>query len=69
MKEVRKMYNQALIDKLLDLSRNHAGEIAELWHKGVITNPRTSSFGSLDKSALIKIGRVFLQESQGALFF
>jgi hypothetical protein len=53
MKEVGKMYNQALIDKLLDLSRNHAGEIAELWHKGVITNPRTSSFCALNRDTLI----------------
>ena len=47
------MTNQAFIDKLLDLSKNHAGEIAELWYKAVIENPRTSSYRALEKDTLI----------------
>jgi hypothetical protein len=47
------MSNQSMVDKLLDLSKNHAGEIAELWHKAISENPRTASFRSLKKDSLI----------------
>jgi hypothetical protein len=47
------MQNRSLIDKLLDLSRKHSSEIAELWHKAVITNPRTASYYSLNKETLV----------------
>ena len=47
------MAGQSLVDKLLDLSRNHAAEISNIWHKAVTTNPRTASYGSLDKETLL----------------
>jgi len=47
------MVNQALTDKLLDISRQHAAEIAELWYKAIITNPRTPSYSKLDKNVLV----------------
>jgi hypothetical protein len=62
------MQNQALVDKLLDLSKNHADEIAELWHKAIIINPRTTSYCSLDKSALIKIAASFYRNLKELYF-
>jgi hypothetical protein len=47
------MTNQAFIDKLLDLSKNHSEEIAELWYKALIENPRTASYRNLTKDHLI----------------
>lgn len=47
------MEPRILIDKLLDLSRNHAGTIAEQWYKALMTNPRTVSFRRLPKEELI----------------
>jgi hypothetical protein len=45
---------EALIDKLLDLSKLRAGEIAELWYKAVCANPRTKSYSGLDKDVIIR---------------
>jgi len=48
------MTAEALTDKLLDLSKLRAGEIAELWYKGVCANPRTKSYCGLDKDVIVR---------------
>jgi hypothetical protein len=48
------MTSEALADKLLDLCRNHADKIAELWYKAVSANPRTTSYSGLNKDVLIR---------------
>jgi hypothetical protein len=47
------MVSHALADKLLDVSRKHATEISELWHKAISTNSRTPSYNKLDKGTLV----------------
>jgi hypothetical protein len=68
MKEVRSMFTEALADKLLDLSKKHASEIAELWYKAVSTNPRTTSYSSLNKDTLINQSASFYRNLKQFFF-
>lgn len=53
------MEPRILIDKLLDLSKNHARTIAEQWHKALVTNSRTVSFRKLSREELISMAESF----------
>ncbi len=53
------MEPRILVDKLLDLSKNHARTIAEQWYKALVTNPRTISFRKLSRDELISMVESF----------
>jgi hypothetical protein len=55
---------QVMTDKLLDITQNHAEEIAEQWYKSVSSSPRTTSYHSLtsaQKERLELQTKIFLQ--------
>ena len=62
------MTGEAFIDKLLDMSRSHAAEISNVWHKAVIENPRTATYGGLNRDVLIHQATT-LYKNLKSLFF
>lgn len=62
------MEGRVLTDKLLDLSRGHAGKIAEQWYEAVRTNPRLPSMQVLPREQLIVKAMLFYENLKRLYF-
>jgi len=58
----------AYADKLLNFTEQHAEEIAKLWHKGLISNPKTPSYKKVREFKLVQQGTSFFKNLKKLYF-
>ena len=58
----------AYADKLLNFAEQHAVDIAKQWHKSLMTNSRTKSYGKVREFKLINQGELFYKNLKKLYF-
>ncbi len=58
----------AYADKLLNFTEQHAEEIAKLWHKALISNPKTTSYKKVREFKLLPQGTAFYKNLKKLYF-
>jgi hypothetical protein len=66
-KKERDMFKSA-IDRLMDMCDRHAGQMAEEWHKSLVTNSRTLACKSMPKDGLLRHATT-LYKNIGQMYF
>jgi hypothetical protein len=59
---------KAPADRLMDMCKGHAVEIAELWYKALSTNPKTSSYKLMSKEGAMRHASTFYN-NLGEMYF
>jgi hypothetical protein len=59
---------KAHADRLMDMCRNHADEIAEVWYKALSSNSKTTSFRLMPKEGAVRHAMAFYKNLEELYF-